>query len=107
MNFKTTIVIVLVSVLTTAICSDSGGSDEYMPYRQLLRELRKKGTGVRRRLDQAVSVKSKRTLEDNCDAFLAPCSQYTCSAYTCEDVQLACNTATSQCEPGESSSYRR
>lgn len=52
MNFKTTIVIVLVSVLTTAICSASGGSDEYMPYRQLLRELRKKGTGVRRRLDQ-------------------------------------------------------
>lgn len=53
MNTKTVILVVLVTALAIAICSASRGSDvEDMPYRQLLHELRKKGTDMRKRFGE-------------------------------------------------------
>lgn len=52
MNTKTVVLVVLVTALATAICSANRGFDEDMPYRQLLRELRKKGTDMRKRFGE-------------------------------------------------------
>lgn len=53
MNTKTVVLVVLVTALATAICSANRGfRDEDMPYRQLLRELRKKGTDMRKRFGE-------------------------------------------------------
>lgn len=52
MNPKTVILIVFVTTLASAICSAIRGSDEDMSYRQLLRELRKKGAAIHRRFDE-------------------------------------------------------
>jgi len=52
MNTKIVTLVVLVTALVAAICSASRSSDEDMPYRQRLRELRKKGTDLRRRFNE-------------------------------------------------------
>ncbi|KAJ7387365.1 hypothetical protein OS493_004359 [Desmophyllum pertusum] len=112
MNLKTAIVIVLVTALTTAVCSASRGIDEDIPYRQLLRELRKKGTSMRRAFDEAINIESKR--DDDCDAvYGVPCSEGTvaaeCLITTCEGKPMKCypDVQTGKCLLEESASYRR
>ncbi|RMX51711.1 hypothetical protein pdam_00008090 [Pocillopora damicornis] len=104
MNTKTSVILIFAAALVTTISSASGGLEEDMPYKSLLRELWRKESDMKETFDEATSIKSKRT--EDCDLINQPCSvAVDCEISTCEGQPLQCYYG--ECGRQESYWYKR